>query len=495
MLAQNKKIYFILALIILAGFFLRIDNLTSQSIWFDEAFSIYHSQQDLAHVINLKDSSPPLYYLLLHFWIGFFGNSEFAVRLLSVLFGTALIAAIFLISSHIFNKKVGIVSAVLVAVLPSHIYFAQEARAYALLSLLSLLSMYFYLKMNNSHSKLSVFGYLISTVLLVYSHIFGLLIVLVQNLHMLWSNKSQLSKLTKWFFLQFLIFIFYLPWLIQLPLIMSLKLYSWIPKPSLLQIVNVIYISLGAWLFSLFGILLALALLGLLVYSLVKRKVSPSLLFFIWILTPILVPFILSLFVTPFFTPKYVLFVSLPLLMLVSSFICKLRKTTQYAVISIIIILSLLALNAQQNTIAKDPWNKISEYIKNETIKADEIIINSYEILPFSYYFNPKCFNTADIYACSIKQGIYYIDSPEELEKIKGARILVILSHITLDNQNQEMLDYLGQSYAEKKSKTYASDISLAFFEKVYNFLRNINLIREHEELNVIELRYMEKTS
>ena len=107
------------------------------------------------------------------------GTSEFSVRLLSVLFGTASVFIIYLLGAHIFNKKVGIYSALLVAFSPLHIYFSQEARTYSLFFALTLLSMYFYSKLNKVTSKWIISGYLISTVFLIYSHLYALLIVLV----------------------------------------------------------------------------------------------------------------------------------------------------------------------------------------------------------------------------------------------------------------------------------------------------------------------------
>src|SRR3972149_12321923 len=75
---NTKSTYFILGLILVTGFLLRIYKLSSQSIWLDEAYSIYHSQQNFIHVISFKDSTPALYYVLLHFWIKLMGTSEFS---------------------------------------------------------------------------------------------------------------------------------------------------------------------------------------------------------------------------------------------------------------------------------------------------------------------------------------------------------------------------------------------------------------------------------
>ena len=71
------------------GFSLRLYGITSESIWLDEAFSIQLAKHGPFEIIRktASDVHPPLYYLLLHFWIDLFGASEFSVRFLSLLFG------------------------------------------------------------------------------------------------------------------------------------------------------------------------------------------------------------------------------------------------------------------------------------------------------------------------------------------------------------------------------------------------------------------------
>lgn len=256
---NTKSTYFILGLILVTGFLLRIYKLSSQSIWLDEAYSIYHSQQNFIHAISLKDTSPALYYVLLHFWIKLTGTSAFSVRLLSVFFGTASIFIIYLSGAHIFNKKVGIYSALLVSFSPLHIYFSQEARTYSLFFALTLLSMYFYTKLNKVTSKWIIAGYLISTAFLIYSHLYALLIVLVQNLHQFIVNRFKLSREVKaWVLLQFIVFIFYIPRIIQLPGIISDNFHSWISRPSFLQLIYMIYYFFSGMVFSFYGLALML---------------------------------------------------------------------------------------------------------------------------------------------------------------------------------------------------------------------------------------------
>ena len=58
------------AIIILAAA-VRLWGLGEQSVWQDEAYSVVLAREDVGTIIRaqVEDSSPPLYYVLLHFWL------------------------------------------------------------------------------------------------------------------------------------------------------------------------------------------------------------------------------------------------------------------------------------------------------------------------------------------------------------------------------------------------------------------------------------------
>ncbi len=484
-----KSTYFILGLILVTGFLLRIYKLSSQSIWLDEAYSIYHSQQNFMHVISFKDLSPPLYYVLLHFWIKLTGTSEFSVRLLSVFFGTASVFIIYLLGAHIFNKKVGLYSALLVSFSPLHIYFSQEARTYSLFFALTLLSMFFYSKLNKAASKWIIPGYLISTAFLIYSHLYALLIVLAQNLHQLIVNRFKLSREVKaWVLLQFIVFIFYIPRMIQLPGIISNQYHSWISRPSFLQLIYMIYNLFSGVVFSFYGLALML-ICSLLV---LKYKFGNNIFFPLWILIPLLVPFTYSLLFTPIFVPKYSYFVSLPLYVIASQSLFRMKAEIRPILVSAIIIFSVAALLVQQNKTTKDPWNKVAEYIQTNNQKTDKvIIIMSYEIQPFSYYFDPGCFHSNDIYTCSYKKGIYPVDSLQEVKKIDENKFWLIVSSGAYNSETQDVLNYVRANYIETDSTEYVLNHNPALVNKLYKYFEDKGLL--HLNFNRIKISHFQK--
>lgn len=472
---NTKSTYFILGIILVAGFLLRIYKLSSQSIWLDEAYSIYHSQQDFIHAISFKDTSPALYYVLLHLWIKLTGTSAFSVRLLSVFFGTASVFIIYLLGAHIFNKKVGIYSALLVSFSPLHIYFSQEARTYSLFFALTLLSMYFYSKLNKVTSKWIIAGYLISTAFLIYSHLYALLIVLVQNLHQFIVNRLKLSREVKvWILMQFIIFIFYIPRIIQLPGIIADNFHTWISRPSFLQLIYMIYFFFSGMVFSFYG----LALMLICALLVLRYKFRSNIFFTLWIFIPVIIPFTYSLFFTPIFIPKYSYFVSLPLYIMASRSLFGMKAEIRSILISAMIILSIATLLVQQNTITKDSWNKAAEYIQTSNQKADKVIIlTSYEILPFSYYFDQGCFHSNDLYTCSYKKGIFPVDSLQEVKKIDENKFWLIVSRGAYNSETQEVLNYINDNYIETESREYVLNHKSGLVNKLYKYFEANNLV------------------
>jgi mannosyltransferase len=135
----------LLLLIILLALGQRLYRLDAQSLWYDEGFSVYLARMDLPEITarTAADIQPPLYYYLLHAWTGLLGDSEKALRGLSLLFGVLAIPLIYGLASELFHSRLAaLLAALLLAVSPLHVWYGQEARMYTLLTFLCLLSSY-----------------------------------------------------------------------------------------------------------------------------------------------------------------------------------------------------------------------------------------------------------------------------------------------------------------------------------------------------------------
>jgi mannosyltransferase len=132
-------------IITLIGGGLRVILLGSRGMWLDETFSVWLANHNVAEMLQWTaklDQHPPLYYLLLHYWIALNGDAPYYARLLSVLFGAGSIPTIYLIGKRLSGVVVGLAAAVLMALSPFNIYFAQETRMYTLLALNAAVAIY-----------------------------------------------------------------------------------------------------------------------------------------------------------------------------------------------------------------------------------------------------------------------------------------------------------------------------------------------------------------
>ncbi|MCZ6665304.1 MAG: glycosyltransferase family 39 protein, partial [Gammaproteobacteria bacterium] len=108
---------------------LRLYRISDKDVWLDEANTVLMAEKPLGDLIGALqlDSNPPLYYFMLHYWMGAFGNSEFAIRSLSACCGALLVAGVFLVGWRLVSADVGAVAALLMTLAPMQVAHSQEA--------------------------------------------------------------------------------------------------------------------------------------------------------------------------------------------------------------------------------------------------------------------------------------------------------------------------------------------------------------------------------
>ena len=139
-ITHRRAAILIASLITLLGLGLRCHRLANQSFWIDEVYSITAARTPLDHIMAISampNNSLPTYFLLLRSFIGDSNeNTEIRARLLSVIAG-ALTIPLFIALVFQWRRRLDIALAagLLLAVNPLHIWYSQEARAYAVMLL------------------------------------------------------------------------------------------------------------------------------------------------------------------------------------------------------------------------------------------------------------------------------------------------------------------------------------------------------------------------
>lgn len=144
-MTRNRTVYLILALVVIllaAG--LRLHRLGTQSLWNDEGASAAMTLRAPAAIVanSAADIHPPGYYLLLAGWSALTGRSEFALRALSALAGVLSVALVIALGRRLLDRPAGLIAGAILAAHTFAIYYAQEARMYALLGLLATAGMW-----------------------------------------------------------------------------------------------------------------------------------------------------------------------------------------------------------------------------------------------------------------------------------------------------------------------------------------------------------------
>lgn len=326
--------------LILAGFALRLFNLGAQSLWYDETVSAFLARQSvpalLAH--TARDIHPPGYYLLLHFWAGLAGHTEFALAFLSLIFGLLLLALVYRLAVYLANPAAAFWATLLVAFSPFNVSYSQEVRMYTMGAALGLAAAYCALQALAGRRRYW-FGYVVAAAAGLYTLYYFVFLLFVMNLFLL----GYLLLLRRYraglvlLMINGLVLAAYLPWVpiawrqATMPPVPPWResgaLSAW---PVILEIWTAL--SLGqsvepayVWPFLLLTlILVGLGLAGQ--YRLARHRFPAALFLLVYTFGPLLVIYLASL-VTPLYHVRYIFIYSPAFYILAGAGLATLSKT------------------------------------------------------------------------------------------------------------------------------------------------------------------------
>jgi mannosyltransferase len=185
--------YLPLAGIVAIAALLRFPTLGLQSFWDDEGHTVRLmrvSLSDLLPEVRESESAPPIYYVTAWLWTHAFGISEAALRSLSAVAGTALVAVVYAATRPFASHRAGLVAAAVTAVNPLLVWYSQEARAYAMFTLFSAAAFacfgYALAQTSPRRQGRFLWGWALFAVLGLYTHYFALFLVVPEAAVLLW---------------------------------------------------------------------------------------------------------------------------------------------------------------------------------------------------------------------------------------------------------------------------------------------------------------------
>jgi len=408
---QDRSLLILIAIMALAAF-LRIFLIGNHGLWLDEVSSLGFAKnnlQELIQIVTAFDNHPPTYYILLHYWILMFGDSEVSLRIPSAIFSVLSVLFTYKVGNILFDRRVAAIAALLLALSGFSIYYAQEARMYSLLAFTSVLSVYFLLKHLNKNTPWSLINYILSTTLLIYTHLYGLFILVAENLYILtiiyaYSEKNAGIQLKKWVSAQIYIFLLSLPWLVSLinRILVVDEQGFWVEIPTLTSIVKTFTAFSGTT--KGLPIWLALLLLSILFALIIKtapgrkilnapsspRHVKSVYFLSLLLLIPIVLPYLVSQFVTPIYIIRCTIAGHFAFYLLVAHGITRIRwMHVRFTALVLVLLLSTRSIAREDYVHRKSAQiRQAVEHIGDNFENNDVVIICGDRHLekPFRYY-------------------------------------------------------------------------------------------------------------
>ena len=397
---QSRRIGPRLCLILLLGItaggtVLRFLYLTRKSFWLDEGVSVSLARLDLSNLLHIlwrREANMAFYYGLLRIWLHF-GSGDFYVRALSAVISLAAIPVIYLLGKRLFSSGVGLLAAALFSVHAWQVRYAQEARSYSLYVLLTALSCLFLLAAIEKPARRFWAGYVVCSVLAIYSHFFSVLVVVAQwaAFYFLRADDRLAAgfrrslKIIGLLFLPLAVFI----------VSRGTGPLSWIARPG--------FGDLHRFLLDLAGnggdalllayvacCAIALALGGWARGRNLALDAWRYLFLLSWLLVPVAITLVFSL-IRPVFLPRYLLTCVAPLVLLAAAGLARLRSRWASAILLVImLVLSVRGTVAYYRAdfdLGREDWRDATGFILNQAMRGDGILFHSAQArMPFEYY-------------------------------------------------------------------------------------------------------------
>jgi len=454
--------YWLLPIMVLAAL-VRFYDLTAAAIWGDEGSSLLLSQHSLSEIWAhaAHDVHPPLYFMLLHGWIDWFGDGIFSIRALSALPGIITVGLGVWLVDLLATRRAALLAGILLALLPTAVRYSQEVRMYSWLGLLLIgatIALVYWVRQPRRNGYLVVYALLMAAAF--YTHYFTALCVIS---HWLWLAVVRVQpgyrlrhiQRPAWWLANLGIVLLYLPWVPNLiDLIQHMDALKangdvgWEDPVTLSSLPSMIWSlltqddggTLPRWLF----ITLPVALLAIIGVALARDRsvFRGSILLALFGALPILLVFAVS-FISPVFIERYLTAYALGLPMLVALAVDRLYARFRVLALAILVLFIGVELVGVKNNATAIPGEQFSvmvDYVNQHFVPGDQIVTGDMLWYLVYVYYNrtdakPLLYTPPQADGSSSRPNTYgfgtlmtsdvYVDSLGELLK-SGGRVWLI---------------------------------------------------------------------
>ena len=387
-----------LGLMMALGTVLRVWDIAKASIWHDEGFTMMLAPMSPVQIVlrTGRDVHPPLYYLVLHYWILVFGTSETAARGLSALFLVLAIPVAYLLIRKIWTEPAARLAALFVATGPFLIRYSQEARMYGMVACLLLLATYLLIRALENNRWSWWIGYSLVMAAALYTHYYAIFMIVVHWIYVAsLSNRQKRQGLwnPRWWTANVVTAALFLPWLpTAYGQFTRVQGSFWIPRATIRTLPSTLleFLAYGTgptiWTTAfIVGELGLLALVGWLYWRRPQRRRALLLLTTYALLGPIVV-WLISFGHRPIFVDRYFVFAAVGFYCLLAVMVSEMQRWI--AVVATVVCLGLFGLGISNvHADATHQMRAIGAYVNTHYRPGDYVLSGElYTFFDFSYY-------------------------------------------------------------------------------------------------------------
>ncbi len=197
-LTTRREVALVGGMVVLAAL-LRLPTI-GRAYWVDEGISVGIASHHLAQVPALlrHDGSPPLFYVVLHFWLRAFGGSPVSTHVMSLLISLVVTPVAWWSARRLFGRQVALYAALLAATSPFLNWYSTESRMYPLVCGLAIVAVTSAVRGVLCHSRRDFVIAVVAFTALLYTHNWSLYLFAVTTgvlLAWVWArgNRRQLA--------------------------------------------------------------------------------------------------------------------------------------------------------------------------------------------------------------------------------------------------------------------------------------------------------------
>ncbi len=506
---DKKKIISIaiISVTMIVGIALRLLYLHTD-LWYDEACSWFTAKQlfpmgIMGNLLNLDLQHTPLYFFLLHLWIKLFGDSEIAMRSLSLLFGIGALPLVFTATKKIADNKTAIFALALACISPLLVLFSVEIRMYPMVIFLVILSLNYLIDFEKTRETKALIKLGITNILIPYTLIGGILYNIAlwatYSTYLYAENKKDFFKYLKGLSAELIGLIPYFALIIYYAKMRSVFVISHEGALTFFQVVDVIRNFFGAtiekniywpslepyqitFLFALLVVVPCVYFIYGYIQGLKKTEGFLNILYKIF-LTSFGLSLVFSIFEINVFTVRYILYLIIPMFILSIIGLFKTlppKHVERFLTIFIIACGIFNYINAKEFKILK------TLSFKTVRIEADKLNlgVDDVIIMPFGadapYYFrdlySPRVFDFDVHKEIRNPHNNHYYDSEQQEDIIQRPAIIIYNSVMSDKVFSKNFFDYFMKNVNESVPR--GRYVLIAMYGTDINFVTDIQSLR-----------------